>query len=64
MKERVNAKLVVGAISGLAAMSAYAFLIRPWHLRWGATDEEVNMPLPGDEFVGDPKAERYSCHND
>ncbi|HEX9422938.1 MAG TPA: hypothetical protein VF899_06820 [Pyrinomonadaceae bacterium] len=55
MKERVNAKLVVGAISGLAAMSAYAFLIRPWHLRWGATDEEVNMPLPGDEFVGDPK---------
>ena len=55
MKERVNAKLVVGAISGVAALSAYAFLIRPWHLRWGATDEEVNMPLPGDEFVGDPK---------
>ena len=55
MKERVNAKLVAGAISSVAALSAYAFLIRPWHLRWGATDEEVNMPLPGDEFVGDPK---------
>ncbi len=45
----------MGAIGGVAALSAYAFLVRPWHLRWGATDEEVNMPLPGDEFVEDPK---------
>jgi hypothetical protein len=24
---------------------------RRWHLRWGATDEEVAEPMPGDEFV-------------
>jgi len=29
--------------------------IRPWHLRWGATDAEVQRPLPGDELVPNPK---------
>jgi len=55
MKKTINTKLVLGAIGSAAALSAYAFLIRPWHLRWGATDEELNMPLPGDEFVEDPQ---------
>jgi len=36
---------------------AYAFFIRPWHLRWGATGEEVEKPLPGDELVPDPAIE-------
>jgi hypothetical protein len=36
---------------------AYAFTIRPWHLRWGATDEEVEKLLPGDELVPDPGIE-------
>ena len=32
-----------------AAISAAAFaLMRRWYLRWGATDEEVKRPLPGD----------------
>jgi len=26
-------------------------LVRPWHLRWGATDAEVAAPMPGDEIV-------------
>lgn len=26
-------------------------LYRPWHLRWGATDEEVASSLPGDEVL-------------
>ena len=25
--------------------------IRPWHLRWGATDDEVAGPMPGDELL-------------
>lgn len=29
-------------------------LLRPWHERWGATDEEVEAGLPGDELVADP----------
>ena len=34
-----------------AAATAYAFVLRPWHLRWGATDEEVAKRLPGDEVA-------------
>lgn len=45
----------VGSIASAAALVAYIFAIRPWHLRWGATDEEVEATLPGDEFVVEPK---------
>jgi hypothetical protein len=31
----------------------YLLLIRPWHLRWGASDEEVAEALPGDDLVSD-----------
>jgi hypothetical protein len=29
-------------------------LIRPWQHHWGATSEEINRPMPGDELVADP----------
>ncbi len=32
----------------------YVFLIRPWHLSWGATKNEVMFTLPGDHLVGNP----------
>ncbi len=32
----------------------YILFIRPWHLRWGATDEEVDRPMPGDDQVPHP----------
>jgi hypothetical protein len=32
---------------------AYWFVGRPWYMRWGATDAEVAMKLPGDEIVAD-----------
>ena len=32
----------IGIASGLAAAGLMGFLVyRPWHLRWGSTDEEV-----------------------
>jgi hypothetical protein len=34
----------------------YAALLRPWHIRWGATDTEVLAALPGDELVPQPVA--------
>jgi hypothetical protein len=43
------------ALAGAAGLATYAFLIRPWHLRWGATDAEVAAALPGDERVPDPE---------
>ena len=50
--------LMIGAAvaaAGAAAVTAYACGIRPWHLRWGATDEELNAALIGDELVPQPK---------
>jgi hypothetical protein len=44
---------VLDAVSGLP-LFATAPLYRRWHLRWGATDQEVHGPMPGDELV--PKA--------
>ena len=30
-------------------------LLRGWRLRWGATDDEIQRTLPGDELVPNPK---------
>ena len=32
----------------------YLALIRPWQLRWGATDDEVKRIMPGDDIVREP----------
>ena len=32
----------------------YIIVIRPNHLRWGASTDEVNLNLPGDEMVNKP----------
>jgi hypothetical protein len=39
----------VTAIGGAAL--AYILLARPRHLRWGATDQELDEPLPGDDLI-------------
>ena len=53
-------KSKVAPIVGLAAAAAiavpvYVFLVRPWHLRWGASEAEVAKFLPGDDLVPQPK---------
>jgi hypothetical protein len=58
-------KALLGAFVGLvaagaAAVAAYVTTIRPWHLRWGSTDEEVDLPLPGDNLV--PNAKLTATH--
>ncbi len=35
----------------LALITIYVFVLRPWHMRWGATTEEMCARLPGDEVV-------------
>jgi hypothetical protein len=39
---------------GTALAVAYLAVIRPWMMRWGATEEERRKSLPGDELVPDP----------
>jgi hypothetical protein len=40
-------------LTSLAAL-AYAAVIRPWHLRWGATPEKLRRPMPLDDRVDAP----------
>ena len=56
-EDKFVAKLIAGAFAVATAAISYAFLIRPWHLRWGATKEECRAPLPGDEIVPAPEHE-------
>jgi hypothetical protein len=44
-------------ILGAVLSWMYAFFICPWHLRWGATGEELGEPLPGDELLPHPAIE-------
>ena len=48
---------VAVAAAGAGALAAYVLAVRPWHIRWGATDEEVTEKLPGDELVERPNVE-------
>jgi hypothetical protein len=41
--------------AGVAATGAYLWLVRPWHMRWGATTREATQALPGDDQVPNPK---------
>ncbi len=47
--------LRVATLAVLAGLAVYVFFIRPWHLRWGATDAELAAYLPGDDLVAHPK---------
>lgn len=37
-----------------AAAAGYRRWFTPWHQRWGATDEEIALALPGEEHVEHP----------
>ena len=41
---------ILDALGGLPLFMT-APLYRRWHMRWGATDDEVRGPLPGDDIV-------------
>ncbi|HSP82013.1 MAG TPA: hypothetical protein VLQ93_26060 [Myxococcaceae bacterium] len=43
------------AAVGAGGLASYHLAIRPWHLRWGASREELSRPMPGDELVRDPR---------
>ena len=43
---------IIPMVAGSLAM--YWLFIRPWHLRWGATGEDVRRLMPGDDIVAEP----------
>jgi hypothetical protein len=54
---RARERLSVAAAAAGAAAAAYVLVVRPWHLRWGASADEARQPLPGDELVPRPRME-------
>jgi hypothetical protein len=50
---RARAALTTLPILGIG-VGVYLRVIRPWQLRWGATDDEVRRAMPGDEIVTHP----------
>ncbi len=46
--------LVVLGLVGLVT-AAYLLWARPYQLRWGATDEEMQRQMPGDELISNPR---------
>ncbi|MCJ7531468.1 MAG: hypothetical protein MUO64_10625, partial [Anaerolineales bacterium] len=46
--------LAIAIMAAVAALTIYLLWVRPWQLRWGATDEEVARLMPGDEIVKRP----------
>jgi hypothetical protein len=53
MKRAALAAAVVAAASAVG----WRQVLGPWQQRWGATDDEVVMALPGDERVAEPAAQ-------
>jgi hypothetical protein len=49
-----GAGLVASGLTGLALLAMYRSVIRPRHLRWGATADELARRLPGDDRIARP----------
>lgn len=49
---------LVNFVGGFTTL--YLMVIRPWHLKWGTTEDEANRLLPGDELV--PEAKINATH--
>ncbi|MEW5872735.1 MAG: hypothetical protein AB1894_25980 [Chloroflexota bacterium] len=52
-RQFVKIGALAAAVAGL--MAGYELVVRPWHLRWGATEEEAASQLPGDELILHPR---------
>ena len=47
---RLRGTLLAIAVASIVVID-YRLAVRPWHLRWGATDEEWTRPMPGDDLL-------------
>ncbi|MBN1260931.1 MAG: hypothetical protein JXB35_09650 [Anaerolineae bacterium] len=48
------AAALAAGTAATTALAVYMWVVRPWHRRWGAADDEVQRALPGDDRVPDP----------
>lgn len=50
----MRSRYVMGLSAAASAAAAYILVARPRQLRWGATDEESEGTLPGDDLIENP----------
>ena len=55
LKPWLRRMLIALPIAGAFLILAYVFVLRPWHVGWGATEAEVNASLPGDDLITKPR---------
>ena len=48
----VAAGVVAGIAIAAGIVAVYVAVVGPWQRRWGATDAEVERPMPGDDVLG------------
>ncbi len=53
LRRRVWGGLII-LVAGVVA--AYGLVIRPWHMHWGATPQEVALAMPGDAYIAQDAA--------
>lgn len=46
-------RLLIAAAGLIAGAAAYNFAFTPWQRHWGATQSEIERPMPGDDIVPD-----------
>lgn len=44
-------RLILACTAIVATIVVYGAVVRPWHLQWGATDDEARMLAPGDYLM-------------
>jgi hypothetical protein len=50
-------RALVLLVVSIAMIVAFFLIVRPWYLRWGATDDDTRRPLPGDEIIASAVAQ-------
>jgi len=46
--------LIIITVILIGLTGLYLLVLRPWHLRWGATDNDLKLSLTGDNLVANP----------
>ena len=54
---RLRSRWAGAGACAIALAGVYVRIVRPWGLRWGATDDEVSCAMPGDDWVPRPDYE-------
>ena len=63
-RHQIPSKIVALLALATAILGIYLRWARPFQLRWGATDEEVTRPMPGDELESRPEVPGHPGYHD